>query len=42
METLMWNDPDLGIEWPFEGNPVLSLKDKVGKSFKDCHKHEYE
>ena len=42
METLMWNDPDLGIEWPFEGNPVLSLKDKVGKSFKDCHKYEYE
>ena len=42
METLMWNDPDLGIEWPFEGNPVLSLKDKVGKSYKDCHKYEYE
>ena len=42
METLMWNDSDLGIEWPFEGNPVLSLKDKVGKSFKDCHKYEYE
>ena len=42
METLMWNDPDLGIKWPFEGEPVLSLKDKVGKSFKNCHKYEYE
>ena len=42
METLMWNDSDLGIEWPFEGNPVLSLKDKVGKSFKECFKYEYE
>ena len=50
METLMWNDPDLNIEWPFEsdpnktryGDPILSAKDKVGKSFKDCYKYEYE
>ena len=48
METLMWNDPDLNIEWPFEsdpnktryGDPILSAKDKVGKSFKDCYKYE--
>ena len=40
METLMWNDPDLNIEWPFEGNPILSLKDQEGKSFKNCHKYE--
>ena len=48
METLMWNDPDLNIEWPFEsdpnktryGDPILSGKDKVGKSFKDCYKYE--
>ena len=46
----MWNDPDLNIEWPFEsdpnktryGDPILSAKDKVGKSFKDCYKYEYE
>jgi len=42
METLMWNDPDLDIEWPFTGNPVLSLKDQQGKSFKECFKYEYE
>jgi dTDP-4-dehydrorhamnose 3,5-epimerase len=41
-ETLMWNDPDLDIEWPFTGNPVLSLKDQQGKSFKECFKYEYE
>jgi len=38
METLMWNDSELGIEWP--GDPILSAKDQVGKSFKDCHKYE--
>ena len=41
METLMWNDPHIGIEWPFEGDPVLSLKDEEGKSFSDCHKYWY-
>ena len=41
METLMWNDPEIGIDWPFEGDPVLSLKDQEGKSFKDCHKYWY-
>ena len=40
METLMWNDPDLDIEWPFDNDPVLSLKDQEGKSFKNCYKYE--
>ena len=30
---LIWNDPDIGIDWPSEG-PLLSDKDKVGLSFK--------
>lgn len=30
--TLLWNDPVLGIDWPLEGlAPTLSEKDKVGK-----------
>ncbi|WP_159980301.1 MULTISPECIES: dTDP-4-dehydrorhamnose 3,5-epimerase [unclassified Novosphingobium] len=30
--SLMWNDPEVGIEWPLEGiEPQLSAKDKVGK-----------
>ena len=40
METLMWNDPDLNIEWPFDNDPVLSLKDEEGKSFTNCYKYE--
>lgn len=37
---LMWNDPDIGVEWPFpEGvtanDLILSEKDKVNSSYKD-------
>ncbi len=28
--TLLWNDPELGIEWPLSGPPVLSSKDTKG------------
>lgn len=28
--SLLWNDPALGIDWPLQGEPVLSAKDKVG------------
>ena len=31
---LMWNDPDIGIEWPLEA-PQLYEKDAQGKSFKE-------
>ena len=31
--SLLWNDPDLGIDWPLDGIgvPSLSAKDEVGK-----------
>ena len=34
---LMWNDPDVGIEWPLDGidNIILSEKDKVHKTLKE-------
>ena len=32
---LIWNDPDLGIEWPVDGEPVLSDKDKLLPRLKD-------
>lgn len=33
--SIAWNDPDLAIEWPFEGEPALSAKDKMAIRFKD-------
>lgn len=35
---IAWNDPDIGIVWPFEGEPALSAKDKQGSSLMqaDC------
>jgi dTDP-4-dehydrorhamnose 3,5-epimerase len=32
---IMWNDPDLGIEWPVE-EPVLSEKDSILPQLKDA------
>jgi dTDP-4-dehydrorhamnose 3,5-epimerase len=29
--TLLWSDPDVGIQWPLEGEPILSEKDKNGQ-----------
>ncbi|MFJ3053734.1 dTDP-4-dehydrorhamnose 3,5-epimerase [Pseudomonas nitroreducens] len=28
---IAWNDPQIGIEWPFAGDPQLSTKDQLGK-----------
>jgi dTDP-4-dehydrorhamnose 3,5-epimerase len=25
--TIKWNDPEIGIEWPLKGNPILSERD---------------
>ena len=37
--TLLWNDPDLGIEWKIDGEPLLSPKDAEGKPLKTCDKY---
>jgi len=29
---VMWNDPDIGIEWPIKIEPILSIKDGQGKA----------
>ncbi len=29
---ITWNDPELAIEWPIDGAPVLSAKDAAGMS----------
>tara|TARA_B100000945_G_scaffold199139_1_gene160076 strand:- start:3623 stop:4171 length:549 start_codon:yes stop_codon:yes gene_type:complete len=37
--TLMWNDEELDISWPFEGEPILSEKDwSKGETFDKCEK----
>ena len=32
---IMWNDPEVGIVWPYKGEPLLSEKDKVHPSLKE-------
>ena len=30
---IAWDDPDIGIQWPIEGRPKLSIKDRQGCAF---------
>lgn len=30
---LMWNDPEIGIDWPLDGFPILSEKDQLFQPF---------
>ena len=32
---LAWNDPALAINWPLQGTPVVSVKDRQGASLRD-------
>jgi dTDP-4-dehydrorhamnose 3,5-epimerase len=34
--VILWNDPDLGVDWQLKGEPILSDKDKAGKRFKEA------
>lgn len=34
--SLAWNDPDVGVEWPLDGAPLLSAKDLAGKRLSEC------
>lgn len=34
--AILWNDPDLGIVWPIEGEPQLSSKDAAASRFRDA------
>ncbi|KUZ27868.1 dTDP-4-dehydrorhamnose 3,5-epimerase [Burkholderia territorii] len=38
--SLLWNDPEIGIEWPLDGEPVLATKDAAGKRLAEaeCYK----
>jgi dTDP-4-dehydrorhamnose 3,5-epimerase len=34
-QSIIWNDPEIAIDWPFEGEPLLSEKDKAGLLLSD-------
>ncbi len=34
--TVLWNDPDLAIDWGLRGEPIVSAKDQRGVRFRDC------
>ena len=36
--SIRWNDPAIGIEWPLEGEPTLSAKDRQALSFEAADK----
>jgi dTDP-4-dehydrorhamnose 3,5-epimerase len=38
--TLAWNDPEIGIDWQLDIEPVVSAKDREGVSFRDAEKFE--
>lgn len=37
---LLWNNPNLNMQWPKQLNPVLSDKDKNHPTWKECYKFE--
>ncbi|MBM9536989.1 dTDP-4-dehydrorhamnose 3,5-epimerase [Desulfobulbus alkaliphilus] len=34
--AIIWNDPDLGINWPIRGEPILSAKDRVAPLLREA------
>lgn len=34
--TIVWNDPDLKIDWKLEGEPIVSRKDGAGLAFAEA------
>ena len=34
--ALLWNDQDVGIDWPLVGDPVISERDRQGARLKEA------
>jgi dTDP-4-dehydrorhamnose 3,5-epimerase len=34
--TIRWDDPEIGVAWPLEGEPLLSDKDRIGTPFAEA------
>jgi dTDP-4-dehydrorhamnose 3,5-epimerase len=37
---IIWNDPDIGIDWPVKSAPVLAAKDRMGKRLADAEVYD--
>ena len=35
-KSVLWNDAEIGIEWPLTAPPILSAKDAGGNTFRDA------
>jgi dTDP-4-dehydrorhamnose 3,5-epimerase len=38
--TILWNDPQIGIDWDLDGEPVVSAKDQRGMSIEQAETFE--
>jgi len=38
--TIAWNDPELGIDWQLDGEPIVSAKDRLGARFREAETFE--
>lgn len=38
--SLAWNDATVGVQWPLQGEPLLSAKDLAGKPLGECEVFE--
>jgi dTDP-4-dehydrorhamnose 3,5-epimerase len=38
--TLVWNDPQLQIDWHIDGEPIVSAKDRRGAALADTETFE--
>ncbi|MBI2310880.1 MAG: dTDP-4-dehydrorhamnose 3,5-epimerase [Betaproteobacteria bacterium] len=34
--SILWNDPDLAIDWPLAGPPIVAAKDRAGKPLREA------
>ena len=39
--AMRWDDPDIGIEWPLTGNPILSEKDAIAPFLRTLKAHSF-
>lgn len=38
--TVIWNDPDIGINWPLTAEPILAAKDRAGVRLRDAELYD--